>query len=168
MSDLAGYGFTYDPGSSGYSPLGGSAGGEGSVADAARLVQQATELFAWQVAVMHAESNALEDADNYPDYLMNRTRVTQALGVGMSQGQNAFPFDGQMFVVAVSVQNVEGGIDLISDAHPRYPDVALIVSQQLLRGDDHGMVAQLPDGALVPFVPPSATGGSSAFGASSV
>ena len=137
MSDLAGYGFTYNPGSPGGRPA-----------------QQPTQLFAWQVCLAHLEENALEDADNYADYAINRDRITQALGLGMAQGQNAFPLGDQLFVVAVSIQNASGGIEIINESYPRYSDVALVVSEQLLRGDDHGMVAQLPNGNLVPFVPP--------------
>ena len=132
MADLAGYGFTYDPGTS----------------------QQPTQLFAWQVCLVHLDRNALEDADNYPDYLVNRDRITQALGLGMAQGNNAYPFGDQLFAAAISIQ-VDGGIQVINESYPGYGDVALVVAEQLLRGEDHGMVAQLPNGNLVPFMPPT-------------
>lgn len=132
MTDLAGYGFTYDSGMS----------------------QTPTQLFAWQICLAHLEAGELEDADNYPDYVINRERITQSLGLGMSNGQNAFQLDGQLFAVAVSVQ-VDGQIRLIDQTHPHYNDVALVVAEQLLRGEDHGMVAILPNGNLVPFVPPA-------------
>ena len=140
MAELAGYGFTYNPGTGG-----------------GQQAQQPTQLFAWQVCLAHLDENALEDADNYADYAINRDRITQALGLGMAQGQNAFPLGDQLFVAAVSIQNASGGIEIINESYPRYADVALVVAEQLLRGDDHGMVAQLPNGNLVPFVPPTDT-----------
>lgn len=132
MTDLAGYGFTYDPGTS----------------------QAPTELFAWQICLAHIEEGSLEDADNYADYAINRDRITQTLGLGMSSGQNALPLDGQMFVVAISIQR-DGQIQLIDSSHPNYPSVSLVVAEQLLKGEDHGMVALLANGHLVPFVPPT-------------
>ena len=138
MADLAGYGFAYDAGSSGN-------------ADTGRPMQ----LFAWQVCLVHLDENSIEDADNYPDYLVNRARITQSLGLGMAQGQNAFPLGDQLFAVAVSIQNAEGGIELIDESYPRYNDVATVIAEQLLRGGDHGMVAQLANGNLVPFLPSS-------------
>lgn len=138
MTDLAGYGFAYHPGDAGDTPAG-----------------QPTQLFAWQVAVAHLDENSIEDADNYADYAINRGRITQALGLGMAQGQNAFPFGDQLFVAAVGIQNESGGIELVDESYPRYADVAVVVAEQLLRGEDHGMVAQLPNGNLVPFLPPT-------------
>ena len=135
MADLAGYGFTYNPGTP--------------------QEPQPTQLFAWQICLVHLDRGALEDADNYPDYLVNRDRITQALGLGMAQGQNAFPLGDQLFAAAVSVQAEDGGIQVINESYPGYADVALVVAEQLLRGEDHGMVAQLPNGNLVPFVPPT-------------
>ena len=133
MADLAGYGFTYNPGTS----------------------KQPTQLFAWQICHVQLDQNALEDADNYPDYLINRDRITQALGLGMAQGQNAFPLGDQLFAAAISIQSDDGGIQVINEEYPGYGDVALVVAEQLLRGEDHGMVAQLPNGNLVPFMPPT-------------
>lgn len=142
MADAAGYGFTYNP----------NVGGNG-------VPHEPTELFAWQICLAHLKENALEDADNYADYAINRDRICQALGLGMANGQNAFPLDeNHMFVVAVSIQ-VNGAIQLIEQSHPRYNDIAVIVAEQLLRGEDHGMVAQLPNGNLVPFVPPTSPQG---------
>ena len=138
---MDGYGFTYYPGETNNS--------DGAAA------QQPTQLFAWQVCLVHVDKGALEDADNYPDYLINRARITQALGLGMAQGNNAFPLDGQLFAAAVSIQDDQGNIQIINESHPRYTDVAVIVAEQLLRGEDHGMVAQLPNGSLVPFMPPT-------------
>ena len=135
---MEGYGFTYIP-----AGTGGSAS------------QQPTQLFAWQIALAHLDKNSIEDADNYADYAINRDRITQTLGMGMARGQNALPLDDQLFVVAISIQNAAGGIELISESYPRYGDVAIVVAEQLLRGEDHGMVAQLPNGNLVPFVPPT-------------
>lgn len=141
MSDLAGYGFTYNPG------LSDAASGAGSA-------QQPAELFAWQVCLAHMEEGQLEDADNYADYAINRDRITQTLGVGMASGQNAFPLDGQLFVVAVSIQE-HGQIRVIDSGYPGYGDVAVVIAEQLLKGEDHGMVAQLPNGKLIPFTPPT-------------
>ena len=140
---MDGYGFTYNPGMTGSDAGGGS--------------QQPTQLFAWQVALAHLDQGSIEDADNYADYAINRDRITQALGLGMAQGQNAFPLGDQLFVAAVSIQNASGGIELINESYPRYNDVAIVIAEQLLRGEDHGMVAQLPTGNLVPFVPPTDT-----------
>lgn len=136
MSELAGYGFTYNPGTGGAPE------------------QQPTQLFAWQVCLAHMEEGELEDADNYADYAINRQKITQTLGIGMASGQNAFPLDGQLFVVAVSIQE-EGQIRLIDSGYPGYGEVAVVVAEQLLGGHDHGMVAQLPNGKLVPFIPPT-------------
>ena len=133
MAELAGYGFTYNPGAP----------------------SQPTQLFAWQICLVHLDENALEDADNYPDYLVNRSRITQALGLGMSQGQNAFPLADQLFAVAISIQADDGSIQVINESHPGYTDVALVVAEQLLRGEDRGMVARLPNGNFVPFTPPT-------------
>ena len=133
MAELPGYGFTYNPEPS----------------------QQPTRLFAWQICHVRVEENALEDADNYPDYLVNRSKVIQALGLGMAQGHNAFPLNDQLFAVAVSIQNANGEIEVINESYPGYGEVALVVAEQLLRGEDHGMVAQLPNGNFVPFMPPT-------------
>lgn len=138
MTDLAGYGFTYNPGNDGAVP-----GGE-----------QPTQLFAWQVCLAHMEQGELEDADNYADYAINRERITQTLGIGMASGQNAFPLNGQLFVVAISIQE-HGEIRLIDSGYPGYNEVSVVIAEQLLSGADHGMVAQLPNGNLVPFVPPA-------------
>lgn len=139
MSDLAGYGFTYNPGAAG-------AGDE----------QAPTQLFAWQVCLAHMDEGTLEDADNYADYAINRDRIVQTLGLGMASGQNAFPLDGQLFVVAVSIQD-NGEIRVIDSGYPGYREVSMVIAEQLLGGNDHGMVAQLPNGNLVPFVPPTDT-----------
>ena len=136
MADIPGYGFTYNPGTPSQ-PV------------------QPTQLFAWQICIARLEENALEDASNYADYAINRDRITQTLGLGVAQGQNAFALDGQLFVVAVSIQREDGSIEIINEVYPRYDEVILVVAEQLLRGDDHGMVAQLPNGNLVPFLPPT-------------
>mgnify|MGYP007105517637 CR=1 FL=1 len=137
---MEGYGFTYMP-----------AGADGAGASP----QQPTQLFAWQICLVHPDRSMIEDADNYPDYLVNRGRITQALGMGMAQGQNAFQLDDQLFAAAISIQNAAGDIEVINESYPGYADVALVVAEQLLRGADHGMVAQFPNGNLVPFVPPT-------------
>lgn len=139
MTDVAGYGFTYNPGTGGSAP---------------QEQGQPTELFAWQICLAHVEQGMLEDADNYPNYAINRDRICQTLGLGMTSGQNALPMDGQMFVVAISIQ-VNDAIQVIDASHPNYNGVALVVAEQLLRGEDHGMVALLPNGNLVPFTPPT-------------
>ena len=137
---MEGYGFTYMP-----------AGADG----AGVSPRQPTQLFAWQICLAHIAEGRLEDADNYADYAINRDRITQALGLGMAQGQNAFPLGDQLFAAAISIQNAAGEIEVINESYPGYADVALVVSEQLLRGEDHGMVAQLPNGNLVPFIPPT-------------
>ena len=142
MTDAQGYGFTYTPG--------------GAQPDGFRMSGgQPTQLFAWQICLAHLGENVLEDADNYADYAINRDRITQMLGLEMAQGQNAFPLNDQMFVVAISIQDEQGKIHIINESFPRYADVSVVVAEQLLRGEDHGMVAQLPNGNLVPFVPPT-------------
>ncbi len=133
MSDAAG--FTYNPGAAG-------------------VGQAPTQLFAWQVCLAHMDEGVLEDADNYADYAINRDRIVQTLGIGMASGQNAFPLDGQLFVVAVSIQD-HGEVRVIDSGYPGYHEVAVVIAEQLLGGADHGMVAQLPNGNLVPFIPPS-------------
>ncbi len=138
MADLAGFGVTYNPG--------GLAEPNNSNAP--------TQLFAWQICLAHMDEGYLEDADNYADYAINHDRITQALGLGMANGQNALPLNGQMFAVAVSIQE-DGEIKLIDSSYPHYNDVALIIAEQLLQGKDHGMVALLPNGSLVPFIPPT-------------
>lgn len=140
MADMAGYGFTYDPGS--LDPQGSQ---ENMVPN---------ELFAWQICLAHMDEGVLEDADNSPAFAINRDRIVQALGLGMANGQNAMPLEDQMFVVAISIQQ-DGQIRLIEQTHPSYQDVSLVVAERLLRGDDHGMVALLPNGTLVPFTPPT-------------
>lgn len=113
------------------------------------------EFYAWQVCLADGATNSLMDADDYPDYIVNRETITQMLGIGMSSGQNAFPLNGQMFVVAVSIQVGEGEIRLIGPDHPRYAAVAAVVSEELLKGQDRGMVADLPNGTLVAVKPPA-------------
>lgn len=139
MTDSAGFGFTYNPGST-------------SDGTAQPQEPRPMKLFAWQICLAHLEDGLLEDADNYADYAINRDRICQALGFGMANGQNAFPLGDAMFVVAVSIQK-EGEIVLIESSHPRYNDIAVLIAEQLLRGEDHGMVAELPNGNLVPFIP---------------
>lgn len=113
------------------------------------------EFYAWQVCLADSATNSLMDADDYPDYIVNRETITQMLGIGMSSGQNAFPLNGQMFVVAISIQVGEGEIKLIGPDHPRYAAVAAVVSEELLKGQDRGMVADLPNGTLVAVKPPA-------------
>ena len=132
MADLAGYSFSYDSGAP----------------------QQPSELFGWQICLAHAETRSFEDADNYADYAVNRDKICQALGVGMASGRNAYELDGQLFAAVLVVQR-DGKIQPIDQQHPLYNDLALIVAEQLLKGDDHGMIAALPNGHLVPFVPPT-------------
>ena len=98
MSDAAG--FTYNPGAAG-------------------VGQAPTQLFAWQVCLAHMDEGVLEDADNYADYAINRDRIVQTLGIGMASGQNAFPLDGQLFVVAVSIQD-HGEVRVIDSGYPGY------------------------------------------------
>ncbi len=136
MADGNKYGFTYNPGSNG------------------AVDQQPSELFAWQICLAHMDEGELEDATNYPDFYINRDRILTALGLGMSNGQNALPLDDQLFVVAISVQ-VDGQIQLINEENPYYRDVSLAIAEELLHGRDHGMVALFPNGKLVPFVPPT-------------
>lgn len=136
----------------------GAAAGEAPVEDAAaQLAGQAdgAEFYAWQVCLADSATNSLMDADDYPDYIVNRETITQMLGIGMSSGQNAFPLNGQMFVVAISIQVGEGEIKLIGPEHPRYAAVAAVVSEELLKGQDRGMVADLPNGTLVAIKPPA-------------
>lgn len=134
------------------------AGSEGNAApDAAgvRGSQDGAEFYAWQVCLADSASNSLMDADDYPDYIVNRETITQMLGIGMASGQNAFPLNGQMFVVAISIQVGEGEIKLIGPDHPRYAAVAAKASEALLEGQDRGMVADLPNGTLVAVKPPA-------------
>ena len=112
-------------------------------------MQDGTEFYAWQVCVVDSSENALVDADDFPDYIVNRETITQMLGIGMATGQNAFPLNGQMFVVAVSIQVGEGEIELIDSEHSRYQAIAALVSEDLLKGQDHGMIAELPNGKLI-------------------
>lgn len=135
MADLPGYSFNYDAGVS-------RGGG------------QPSQLFGWQVCLAHIETRSFEDADNYADYAVNRDKICQSLGIGMASGRNAFELDGQLFVAVVAVQDGQR-IQPIDEQHPLYGQIALIMAEQLLKGDDHGMVAVLPNGHLVPFVPPT-------------
>lgn len=116
---------------------------------------EGAEFYAWQVCLADSATNSLMDADDYPDYIVNRETITQMLGIGMSSGQNAFPLNGQMFVVAVGFQVGEGNIKLIGPDHPRYAAIAAKVSEELLAGQDRGMVADLPSGTLVAIKPPA-------------
>lgn len=135
----------------------GDAPAEGAASAEAAVPQPSdgAEFYAWQVCLADSATNSLMDADDYPDYIVNRETITQMLGIGMSSGQNAFPLNGQMFVVAISIQVGEGEIKLIGPDHPRYAAVAAVVSEELLKGQDRGMVADLPNGTLVAVKPPA-------------
>lgn len=110
--------------------------------------QGEAQFYAWQVCLADHAATQLMDADDYPNYLINRESITQMLGIGMASGRNALPADDAMFVVAISIQ--EGGaVKVIGPDHPRYNDVAAVVSEELLSNKDRGMVAQLPNGRLV-------------------
>lgn len=134
--------------------LGGNASADAAAHDAPHQ-PDAAEFYAWQVCLADSATNSLMDADDYPDYIVNRETITQMLGIGMSSGQNAFPLNGQLFVVAISIQVGEGEIKLIGQDHPRYKAVSAVVSEELLKGQDHGMVADLPNGTLVAVKPPT-------------
>lgn len=133
MADLAGYTFKYEGNDS-----------------------QPTQLLGWQICLAHPETQSLEDADNYADYAVNRDAIVQALGVGMTRGQNAFQLNGQLFVVLVAEQ-VDGSPNPrpIEQAHPLYSAAALVIAEELLKGSDHGMLAAFPNGHIVPFIPPT-------------
>lgn len=118
-------------------------------------MQEGTEFYAWQVCHADEATNSIMDADDFPDYIVNRETITQMLGIGMASGQNAFPLNGQMFVVAVSIQVGEGEIKLIGPEHPRYQALAAVISEELLKGQDRGMIADLPNGTLVAIKPPA-------------
>ena len=148
MPDLPGFGFTYNPG-----PVRRQPGNSGQPVQP----EQPMQLFAWQVCLAHLDRNMLEDASNYPAYAINYSLITQTLGLGLAQGQNAFALDGQLFAVALSIQRDDESIEIINESFPGYGDAMLVVSEQLLRGEDHGMIAQLPNGTLVPFIPPIAS-----------
>lgn len=111
--------------------------------------------YAWQVCLADMASNSLANADDYPNYLINREPIMQMLGIGMASGKNAFPTDDATFVAAISIQDeATGEAMLIGSEHPSYADVAAVVSEELLSGKDHGMVAQLPNGKLIAIQPP--------------
>ena len=134
MTGLAGYTFNYDAGGS----------------------QQPTQLLGWQICLAHPETQSLEDADNYTDYAVNRDRIVQMLGIGMARGQNAYDLNGQLFVVLVAKQR-EGSPDPhpIDQSHPLYASAAAAIAEELLKGNDHGMLAFFPNGHLVHFTPPT-------------
>ena len=134
MADLAGYTFNYDAGTP----------------------QQPTQLLGWQICLAHPETQSLEDADNYADYAVNRDKIVQMLGIGMSRGQNAYDLDGQLFVVLVAEQR-DGSPEPhpIDQAHPLYAPAAAAIAEELLRGNDHGMLAFFPNGHVVPFTSPT-------------
>ncbi len=134
MADLAGYTFNYEAGGA----------------------QQPTKLLGWQICLAHPESQSLEDASNYADYAVNRDKIVQMLGIGMSRGQNAYNLDGQLFVVLLAEQR-EGTPEPhpIDQSHPLYAAASVVVAEELLRGNDHGMLAAFPNGHLVSFVPPT-------------
>lgn len=112
------------------------------------------KFFAWQVALADQAENSLRDADDFPNYIVNRDSITQMLGIGMSSGKNAFTVDDQLFVVAVSEQ-VDGQIKLIDTNYPRYSEMAALISEKLLEGKDKGMLSLLPNGRLLAINPPS-------------
>ena len=118
-------------------------------------MQEGTEFYAWQVCHADMATNSIMNADDFPDYIVNRETITQMLGIGMASGQNAFPLNGQMFVCAISIQLGDCEIKLIGPDHPRYAAVAAVVSEELLKGLDRGMVADLPNGTLVAIKPPA-------------
>lgn len=121
---------------------------EGTSGAAAADADRETQFYAWQICLADMATNALTNADDFPSYLVNREPITQMLGIGMASGQNAFPLEDQMFVVAISVQD-SGQIKLIGPDYPRYRDIAAVVSEELLKGLDRGMVAELPNGKLI-------------------
>ena len=133
MADLAGYTFKYE-------------GGE----------PQPTQLLGWQICLAHPETQSLEDADNYADYAVNRDAIVQALGMGMMRGQNAFQLNDQLFVVLVAEKIGDSPEPHpIDQTHPLYSAAALAIAEELLKGNDHGMLAAFPNGHLVPFTPPT-------------
>lgn len=134
MADLAGYTFHYDAGA----------------------LEQPAKLLAWQICLAHPETQSLEDADNYADYAVNRDKISQMLGIGMTRGQNAFDLDGQLFVVLVAEQR-DGSPEPhpIDQSHALYSAVAPAIAEELLSGRDHGMLAFFPNGHVVPFTPPT-------------
>ena len=133
MADFAGYTFKFE--------------GEAS---------KPTQLLGWQICLAHPETQSLEDADNYADYAVNRDAIVQALGIGMTRGQNAFQLNGQLFVVLVAEQADNSPAPRpIEQTHPLYPAAALVIAEELLKGSDHGMLAALPNGHIVPFTPPT-------------
>ena len=133
MADLAGYTFKYE----GEAP-------------------QPTQLLGWQICLAHPETQSLEDADNYADYAVNRDTIVQALGMGMTRGQNAYQMDGQLFVVLVAEPVGDSNAPQpIDQEHPLYAAAALAIAEELLKGNDHGMLAAFPNGHLVSFAPPT-------------
>lgn len=112
-----------------------------------------SEFYAWQVCHADMETQSLMNADDYADYIVNRETITQMLGIGMASGQNAFPLDDHMFVVAISRQE-NGEISLIGTDFPRYQEMAALISEKLLAGEDNGMLAQLPNGNLIAIKQP--------------
>lgn len=107
-----------------------------------------TQFYAWQVCLADMATGSLSDADNYPNYLINRESITQMLGIGMASGQNMLSAGDASFAVAISIQR-EGQISLIGMDHPRYRDIAATISEELIAGQDKGMVAELPNGRLI-------------------
>lgn len=107
------------------------------------------QFFAWQVCLADEASHSLSDADDYPGYLINREPITQMLGIGMASGQNAYTLDNQLFVCAISIQEPDGTIKLIDPSYPHYSEVAQKASEELLNGQDRGMVALLPNGSII-------------------
>ncbi len=115
--------------------------------------QMVTEFFAWQICFANVADNSLSDADNYPEYFVNKETIMQMLGIGMATGQNAYALNDEMYVVAIS-EKKDDDILMLGTEDPRYKAVAAVVSEQLLAGSDQGMIAQLPNGKLVPMKPP--------------
>lgn len=133
MADLAGYTFRYE-------------------GDAA----QPTQFLGWQICLAHPETRSLEDAGNFADYAVNRDAIVQALGMGMTRGQNAYQLKDQLFVVLVAEQLGDSPEPRpIDQSHPLYAPAALAIAEELLKGNDHGMLAAFPNGHLVPFSPPT-------------
>lgn len=123
------------------------------IADEESEYQRVTDFFAWEICFADTTDNSLSDADNYPGYFVNKESIMQMLGIGMATGQNAYAINGELYVVAISEKKGDD-IAIITSDDPRYKTVADVVSEQLLNGYDQGMIAQLPNGRLVPMKPP--------------
>ncbi len=116
-------------------------------------------LLAWQVAVLHVQTNSAEDATNFPDYIANQVNITQALGTAMLQGKNVVTNnEGMSYAVLVSRQHDNGSRQILAPDDADYEIAAPAISKLLLESYDHSMLAVYDDGDVVPFVPQADAG----------